>query len=774
MAERGKKVKGRKAKASRSGRARLPRWARVGGAVAVASVVLLAGVGIVDRTERKPWRTAIAPVTRTPLSKPPSEAAAPTRAKPTGTPAGSMHGLAAETQPLVPLPPAAEPLPADRPLDTPPPPAGVDIAVLKGAIDSYRRGDVPAGDAAKAALADRAARSLLEWVAIRTNGRGVGLDRLVAFLTAHADWPGASLIQRRAEEALYYEKRSTATVLAFFATRRPVSAQGRMALANTLRSQGREADASELIRAVWREDTLSQETEKALMASYPAVLSKAEHRNRMEYFLFKEQWQPALRAAGYAGEDYVKLAKARIAVVGRSGKVQAALDAVPAALRNDSSYSFSLAHVLRKADKFAEAAKIHASVSRDPAVLVDGDEWWAERRILARKLLDNGEAKAAYDVVAGHGAESDRHAIEAEFHAGWIALRFLNDPKLAAERFAAAVDKAETPVSVARIAYWEGRAAEALGDKAKARANYEKAAGYTTTYYGQIARVKIGLDDLPLRTIPRRGPDPADKLEPLRGLRLLYEAGAKDLATPLSTGLAQTLTDPEQLDAVAAIAAGFGDARAMVLIGKAAMQRGYPLDLAAFPLIGLPDYEVVGEPVEKPMVYAIARQESVFDPGVMSHAGARGLMQLMPATAKNTATRVGIPFDVARLTADPAYNAKIGARHLRELLEEWRGSYIMAFAAYNAGGGNVRKWIKAYGDPRLGQIDPVDWVELIPFSETRNYVQRVMENLQVYRHRLGVKTSTLISEDLQRGARGQEHTDSARQVKATTETASNP
>jgi soluble lytic murein transglycosylase len=259
---------------------------------------------------------------------------------------------------------------------------------------------------------------------------------------------------------------------------------------------------------------------------------------------------------------------------------------------------------------------------------------------------------------------------------------------------------------------------------------------------------------LPLRSADG-GPESRAAFESLpavQALKLLHEAEARELAMPLYIDLAQRLTDPAHLHALGDLALEQRDAKALLSIGKTAVQRGMPLDLHAFPTIGIPAYEAVGDQVEKAMVYAIARQESMFDPKAQSHAGARGLMQLMPATARRTAKRFNVDFDVNKLLSDAAYNAKIGAAHLGELMDDWRGSYILAFASYNAGGGNVKKWIDAYGDPRSPHVDPVDWVERIPFSETRNYVQRVLENLQVYRRRLGERSVLLTDTDL-RGKR---------------------
>jgi len=372
---------------------------------------------------------------------------------------------------------------------------------------------------------------------------------------------------------------------------------------------------------------------------------------------------------------------------------------------------------------------------------VDGDEWWAEQRRVTRELLDKGDAQTAYDVASHHAAQSPAQQIEAEFHSGWIALRFLNDPAKAAKHFAAVSETASTPISLARVAYWQARAAEAAGASEDAKLFYARAADHPTTYYGQLARQKLG-KDVSLRSVEPLREEERKAFEariPVRAVKLLQQAGETELAIGLYGDLAQTLNDPAQLDALAALATSQQNPRAVLAVGKIALQRGFPLDQHAYPLAAIPDFEPVGDEVESAMVYAIARQESAFNPKAVSSAGARGLMQLMPATAKRTAQRFGVDFDLKRLVEDPSYNARIGSAHLGELMEDWKGSYILAFASYNAGGGNVRKWVQAYGDPRNPQVDTIDWVERIPFYETRNYVQRVMENLEVYRARLKEK-----------------------------------
>jgi soluble lytic murein transglycosylase len=505
-----------------------------------------------------------------------------------------------------------------------------------------------------------------------------------------------------------------------------------------LKADGLDQDANAQIRHVWREDTFGSDIESRILDRFPGVLTEADHRYRMERLLLKENWGGATRAADHAGKDYTTLVKARMGIFQGKKKAEKAFGAVPAALRKDASYLFSRAVYLRRANKLVEAAGFIKQAPRDHEARVDGDEWWAEQRLIARALLDKGDAQTAYDVASNHAAESPAQQIEAEFHAGWIALRFLNNPTAAAQHFATVAKTASTPISISRIAYWQARAAEGAGSQEDAKLFYGRAADKPTTYYGQLAMAKLG-QNVSLRRadpLPEDGRKAFEALAPVQAVKLLRQLGEPELSLGLYSDLAQSLTDPGQLDALAGLASSEKNPRAVLAIGKIAIQRGFPLDLHAYPLAAIPEFEPVGDEVEPAMVYAIARQESAFNPRAVSSAGARGLMQLMPATAKRTAQRFGVGFNLERLVEDPSYNAKLGSAHLGELMEDWKGSHILAFASYNAGGGNVKKWIDAYGDPRKPHVDVVDWIERIPFYETRNYVQRVMENLQVYRQRL--------------------------------------
>jgi soluble lytic murein transglycosylase-like protein len=380
------------------------------------------------------------------------------------------------------------------------------------------------------------------------------------------------------------------------------------------------------------------------------------------------------------------------------------------------------------------------SIKQEMRAAKDGDERWRERRGLARKLIDLGNPAAAYRVVREAPSPANPY-YRAEYHfmAGWIALRFLNDPPSALDHFTHIDDGSADPVVRARAAYWRGRAAEAAGQFEEMRAQYEAAARYPTAYYGQLANARLGLGEIALRPArPELAPGTAREL--VHAVEILYAIGERDLAVSFMTDFAKESDDVASVAAVGEVTARYNDAKAMLLIGKTALARGMAMDQYAFPDIGVPLYHAVGPQLDRCVVYSIVRTESGFDQRDKSSANAFGLMQVTPEAGRDTAKRFGIAYDWDRLVSDPVYNTQMGAAEVAALLKEYRGSYIMAFAGYNAGRGRVEKWVAKHGDPRDPKVDAVDWVERIPFAETRNYVQRVMENLQVYCARFGAST----------------------------------
>jgi soluble lytic murein transglycosylase len=628
-----------------------------------------------------------------------------------------------------------------------------DKDALENVIELLRKRKADEATQAEAAISDPVARKLAEWLILRSDGNNVTVERYRAFISANPSWPSQTFLRRRLEAALWDDKREDAAIWAWFENESPISAKGRLALAKAMIARGDRNNAERLVREAWRHDPMSEDTESAALDMFGAFLTAGDHKARMDALLYGTENEAAgTRAAKRLGSGHVALAKARIAANRKGGNLKTLLDAVPQELHADPGYIFAKIQLLRRDEKFAEAAKLMMSAPKDAGRLHNLDEWWIERRLLARKMIDSNEFRTAY-LIARDAAlpAKDIYKTEQEFTAGWIALRFLNDPALAAQHFARIGVGSVNPTALARAGYWQGRAAEAAGRAQEARAAYTRAAEQSTSYYGQLARAKLGLPQIELNSAPSaRGRSP-ERLEIVRAVQLLYELDEGEVAVPILADMGEN-GDPEALVGLGELAGRASDARGMLLMGKAALNRGLPFDFYAYPVNGIPSFKQIGPEVERSIVYAIARQESAFNPSVVSPAQAYGLMQVTPDAARYVCKRHGATYDLARLKNDSAYNATLGAAELGGLLEDYRGSYIMTFAAYNAGRGSVKKWIERYGDPRDPKVDAVDWVELIPFSETRNYVQRIMENLQIYRARFGGGTKLQIEADLRRGA----------------------
>ena len=615
---------------------------------------------------------------------------------------------------------------------------GDDAPAFARALAAYKAGDFAGGDFAAAELRAPLPALAARWVGLRLHPREAGFSRLSRFMFDQPNWPARDWLRRHAEEALFGDHNPDSTVKSFFAEEKPSTPAGKIALARVLARDGEFDAAGALARQLWREEDFNETIEGVLRKEFSEFLTVADHKYRADRLLYAEKNAAAMRAAELAGKDVVALARVRAAANSDNGS-EKLFATVPAALQNDPGMIYARVHLLRKQQKIAEAAALLRNAPREPERVIDGDAWWVERRLVARKLLDLGDAQGAYVICAQHSAHGVNAKVEAEFHAGWIALRFLNDLPGAERHFELLAQIAETPIQKSRAAYWLARTAEALHtpeEDANAHDYYAEAATHSTTFYGQLALAKLGSTASPLRPAPTPAQGDA-RDDSVRVVELLLASGEKDSAGPLAADVVKHLSDKSQIAALGEVVAQTHDARVSLALGKLASQRGVALDDLAFPAFGVPRFTSLPGSASRSIVYAIARQESAFDPRAISSAHAMGLMQMIESTARQTAIHVGVGFDLRRMLDEPAYNAQLGAAHLGLLLGELKGSYLLTFAAYNAGGHRVKEWLDAYGDPRHADVDPVDWVERIPIQETRNYVQRVMENFIVYRAKFG-------------------------------------
>jgi soluble lytic murein transglycosylase len=628
--------------------------------------------------------------------------------------------------------PAAETAPAPA---LPDKAASPDLVRLRNGLDALARKDIATARTVRDAMpANSLDRHVLAWATALYGGDTVPSADIAAVTKTLPDWPGMAALRRNGERALYRENPPPDAVIRAFGGRQPETREGVVLLARAYVSLGNTQAAVSVLSPFWRTEKLDAGDETAIINAFGAIIPVADHRLRMERMFYSDRVGSALRVAKLAqAED---LARAWAAVIRGDARAGDLLKAVPAAQRS-AGYLFAEAEYLRKQRKFGDAAAVMAKAPSDREALVDPDAWWVERRVLSRQLVDQGDVKTAYAVVAAHAAESPADAADAEFHAGWYALRGLNEPKRAAEHFARIAALAQGPISLSRAYYWLGRAAEA-GAPGNAKDYYRKAAAYGTTFYGQLAGERIGEQTL---NIAYPTPSEEDRKtfegrEAVQAIRRLQDAGFERYADALYRDLAGQLNSPGELALLATMAEAQGNHYLALRVGKIAAARGIDVGALSHPLGVIPDDADISAS-GKALAYAIARQESEFNVSAVSKAGAQGLLQLMPDTAAQLAKKAGLPFSKIMLTTDAGYNARLGSTFLGQQLDRFDGSYVLTFAGYNAGPNRAAQWIARYGDPRGKDLDTViDWIERIPYTETRSYVQRVMENYEVYKMRL--------------------------------------
>ena len=469
-----------------------------------------------------------------------------------------------------------------------------DTEALENVIELVRKHKPADATQAEATISDPVARKLAEWIILRSDDNGASVERYRAFITANPSWPSQTFLRRRTEAALWDDHRDDATVWAWFENESPLSAKGKFSLARAMIARGDRANAERLVRDAWRNDSMSEDTESAALDLFGALLTPGDHKARMDLLLYGSEHEAALRAAKRLGAGQVALAKARIAAFKKASNTRALLDAVPRELHGDPGYIFSRIQLLRREEKFAEAAQLMLGAPKDPGRLYNLDEWWIERRLLSRKMLDVGEHRNAYLIARDAALPArDIYKTEQEFTAGWIALRFLTDPATAAQHFARIGVGSVNPTALARAGYWQGRAAEAAGRAQEARAAYTRAAEQSTSYYGQLARAKLGLPQIELNGVPAGRGRGIERLEIVRAVQLLYELDEREIAIPIFGDLGEN-GDPDALVGLGELTSRHNDARGMLLLGKAALNRGLPFDFYAYPVNGIPPFKSVG------------------------------------------------------------------------------------------------------------------------------------------------------------------------------------
>lgn len=613
-------------------------------------------------------------------------------------------------------------------------------AAFRGALATLVDGDPVAAYGLARALPNEVERRTVQWAAIYFNGGKIDYQSVERFAADAPDFAPSAIYRTRVEQSLDVAEPTSAAIIETLGGSVPTTVNGQIMLAVAYLDAGETDKASSLARSLWIDNFLTEGQEKAVLAKLGTLLDREAHWQRAMHLMMHDRARGSERLLDFFTPAQQTLVKARAAVSRNADNAKALLDAVDPSMQTNPVFIFSRAQRARQFDLWQSAVDWLAQA---PAELPDAAEWWYERRALVRQLLDVGQPGLAYQAAAGYTHGPEGRLVEAHFHAGWIALSFLKDAAAAKTHFAAMAPLSTLPDSVTQANYWLARANLALGDSVGAQAAFEAAARYGTVYYGQLARAELGQAGVDIRPLPdwRQSETLFNGNEIVRAIRLLAANGQSSMAVPLLRHYGNGLQSGGELLLAAQLAQEIGANHLAIAIANTADQRGAPLDMFSFPKDGVPaDAELAAD---RAAVYAIARQESMFQIDAVSSAGARGLMQLMPGTAREVARDVGVDYSPGRLVSDAAYNALLGSTYLGTQLSRYDGSLVLAAAAYNAGPGNANKWIRAYGDPRADNVDPVIWVELIPFQETRLYVKRVLGNYLVYRERLGDSRMTL-------------------------------
>jgi peptidoglycan lytic transglycosylase len=603
-----------------------------------------------------------------------------------------------------------------------------DSAALS-AITAARIGDWPqaytrAGQASDGGLALK----IVRWLDYTRPTSGGRFAELAAFIDQNPDWPLHKKLLRRAEEALTGENDDIAAE--WLKRHPPIGGVGKARAAQILLNRGNKEAGTAAIRTAWIDGDFTVSDEHSFLVRHGGMLRTEDHEKRLDRLIWDGLTDAARHMLPLVPADYRLAAEARLALAADAANGEALLAKVPAQWRSDPGVAFEEARWRRKKNNYEAAAQLLLAHADSP---IQPTAWWGERQLVARQLLATGNADTAYKLAQQHGLSDGSAYSEAEFLTGYIAMRYRKDPALALDHFTRILARAVTPYGKARAAYWSGRAAEAAGDSALATKWYTTGAEHMATFYGQLCAHQLG-KDAPPRPVPEPQPSAAeqkhfDAEELVRAAKLLFAANDRDHARNFVMQLAEAAKTPVDFAMLASLVETQGRIDLAISVAKRSIEAGTPLMVHGYPVTPLPN----GGTAERSLLFAIVRQESGFATEAMSRVGARGLMQLMPATAAGLAGKLQLPFSLDRLTSDGVYNLTLGRSYIESMIDEFGGSYPMAIAAYNAGPGRVRQWLREFGDPRGRDISMVDWIEMIPFNETRLYVQRVLENLQIYR-----------------------------------------
>ena len=613
-----------------------------------------------------------------------------------------------------------------------------DERIYRSAFQAAHEESFSAATNTAARAHDKLLAKVVTWMAYITPNSGASFEQITAFIRANPNWPQTASLIKRAEEAITAATPDQA-VRDWFDVTPPLTVDGSMAYAKALMAGGQQDKAAKVARDAWINGNFGPIQERQFLAAFQDQLRDQDQVARLDRLLWEHQEAAVEHQILRTESDYRLVAQARMALSNDASNAESVVARVPERLRNDPGLIYEQLRYLRAHDKDEQAMALLSHPSRNK---IHPEMWWTERAVMTRKQLQQGHIAQAYEIARDHGQTEGQGYADAEWLAGWISLRFMKDADKALRHFANMYERVASPQSRSRGAYWAGRACDVLGKGDDAARWYAAAAQHVTTFYGQLAGARLAPEQqwpMPADPLPTAEDiDFFEKHELVRSARMLGEIGEGEMIRPFMFRMNELAKTPGQRALAANLATDLGRSDIAVAVAKKSEREGVPLIASGYPI----PHVAQSDAPEKALVLGLIRQESAFHYEAVSPVGARGLMQLMPDTASRIAHMLGMKFKKKKsldnaLTGDPAMNVKLGSAYLNDLLSSFNGSYVLSIAAYNAGPGRVRRWLNDNGDPRSPQVDPIDWIESIPYSETRNYVQRVLEGVQIYRRRLG-------------------------------------
>jgi soluble lytic murein transglycosylase len=590
---------------------------------------------------------------------------------------------------------------------------------------------------------DKSIYTFIQWRYLLTTGNQASFYDYMSFIKRNENYPRINRVRYLAEHKLSIDKISPKKIIGWFNSNEPLSGYGKLILGESLIQTGDIEKGTSLIKEGWITADLNRTNMKFFRKKYKKYLNTNDYIKRADYLAWEGKSWDLKRMLRYLPKDYELLYTARQILMSKSYGVDKAIKVVPTKLKNDAGLNYDRLKWRRKRGRVDNSLEIILKVKNNKDYLVRPDKWWVERAIMARALIYKKKYELAYKVASKHTLDKGPEFAEAEWMSGWIALSFLDDPILAIDHFNNFYQNVSYPISLSRGAYWLGRSYEKIGDKKQSQQWYEEATKYLTTYYGQLAHLKIKPNQNFELDEQQKVSDEYRKYfyknDLVKIIHLLDELNKDKYTKNILKHLANDSVESGSEILAAELASNISRYDFAIQISKlASYEKRFHNDFN-YPIISTPSYVNGRKIPETAFILSLIRQESEFDMTANSHAGAQGLMQLMPYTAKLVSKQAKLPYSKSRLTSDPEYNINLGSHYIAGLILQYDGAYPFATAAYNAGPKRVKYWKKINKNPQKNQVDFVDWVELIKFKETRNYVQRVMENYNVYRYILEKK-----------------------------------